>query len=153
MGSRFIERGGLWLAGQAPLMLGTIAVAPWLGHLAEGPTRVAAGILLAAGMMLGIWSRAALGSSFTPFPRPVESGQHAARGPYGLVRHPMYLAIGLAAAGWSLLWQSWAGAIGTAVLLVFFDLKARREEAWLSETYPGYGEYQRRTRKLIPFIY
>ena len=153
MGSRFIERGGLWVAGQVPLMLGTIAVAPWLGHLAEGRTRAAAGVLLAAGMMLGIWSRAALGASFTPFPRPVEGGQHAARGPYRRVRHPMYLAIGVAAAGWSLLWQSWAGAIGTAALMVFFDLKARHEEKWLEAAYPGYAEYKRRTRKLVPFVY
>ena len=153
MGSRFIARGGMWLAGQAPLMVGTVAVACWLGRLAQGPLLAAAVVLLAAGMALGVWSRIALGASFTPFPHPVERGHHALHGPYRLVRHPMYLALILAAAGWSLLWQSWAGAIGTAALLVFFDLKARREEAWLAEAYPGYGDYKRRTRKLIPFIY
>jgi protein-S-isoprenylcysteine O-methyltransferase Ste14 len=45
------------------------------------------------------------------------------------------------------------GAIATAALLVFFDLKARREERWLEEAYPGYGDYRRRVRKLVPFLY
>jgi protein-S-isoprenylcysteine O-methyltransferase Ste14 len=65
----------------------------------------------------------------------------------------MYLAILAAFAGWALLWASIAGAIVTAMLLVFFDLKARREEAWLIEAYPDYADYRRHTRKLIPFVY
>jgi protein-S-isoprenylcysteine O-methyltransferase Ste14 len=32
-------------------------------------------------------------------------------------------------------------------------MKARREERWLAEAYPGYAGYKRRTRKLIPFVY
>jgi protein-S-isoprenylcysteine O-methyltransferase Ste14 len=35
----------------------------------------------------------------------------------------------------------------------FFDLKARREEAWLLAAYPGYAAYRRRVRKLFPFVY
>jgi protein-S-isoprenylcysteine O-methyltransferase Ste14 len=153
VGSRFIARGGLWVAGQGPLMVGTIAVACWLGRLAQGPLLVAAAVVLAAGMALGIWSRIALGSAFTPFPRPVEDGRQAMGGPYRLVRHPMYLAIIVATCGWSLLWQSWAGAIGATILLVFFDLKARHEERWLEQTYPSYAEYRRRVRRFIPLIY
>jgi protein-S-isoprenylcysteine O-methyltransferase Ste14 len=65
----------------------------------------------------------------------------------------MYAAIVVAAAGWALLWQSAAGALATAALLVFFDLKARREERWLLDAYPGYADYRRRVRKLIPGLY
>ena len=39
------------------------------------------------------------------------------------------------------------------LLLLFFDLKSRREEQWLRERYPGYDSYQRRVRKLIPWLY
>jgi protein-S-isoprenylcysteine O-methyltransferase Ste14 len=35
----------------------------------------------------------------------------------------------------------------------FFDLKARREEAWLLAAYPAYAAYRVRVRKLVPFIY
>jgi protein-S-isoprenylcysteine O-methyltransferase Ste14 len=38
-------------------------------------------------------------------------------------------------------------------LLVFFDVKARREERWLCEKVAGYAAYQLRARRLIPFIY
>jgi hypothetical protein len=36
--------------------------------------------------------------------------------------------------------------------LVFFDFKSRREEQWLKAKFPGYGEYQKRVRKLIPSL-
>ena len=42
---------------------------------------------------------------------------------------------------------------GGDALLVFFDVKARREEAWLVAAYPAYEDYRRRVRKLLPFIY
>ncbi len=147
------ERGGLWVAAQLPLMVAAVALPPWLDNIAGGGARAGAMVLLAAGMALGFWSRKALGDSFTPYPKPLEGGRHVARGPYRFVRHPMYCAVVVAAAGWALLWQSVAGAICAAALFAFFDLKARREEAWLLEAYPGYAEYRRRTRKLIPFVY
>jgi protein-S-isoprenylcysteine O-methyltransferase Ste14 len=42
---------------------------------------------------------------------------------------------------------------GAAALFFFFDLKSRQEERWLAEAYAGYQDYQRRVRKLIPWIY
>jgi protein-S-isoprenylcysteine O-methyltransferase Ste14 len=41
----------------------------------------------------------------------------------------------------------------TGVLLIFFDIKSRREEKWLQDKYSNYTAYQKRVRKLIPFIY
>jgi len=147
------DRGGAWVAAQVPLMLAAIVLPPWLGTLASGHARWVACTLLISGMALGIASRWALGASFTPFPRPREGGSQVHRGPYRWVRHPMYAAVVLACAGWALLWLSLEGAAMTAVLLVFFDCKARREEAWLAESYPGYADYKRRTKKLVPFVY
>jgi protein-S-isoprenylcysteine O-methyltransferase Ste14 len=42
---------------------------------------------------------------------------------------------------------------GAFILLAFFDLKSRREEAWLVKRFPEYAAYQRRTRRLIPWLY
>jgi len=39
-----------------------------------------------------------------------------------------------------------------AVLLGFFELKSRREEAWLEHRFVGYAAYRGRTRRLIPWI-
>ncbi len=43
--------------------------------------------------------------------------------------------------------------IASALLLKFFDLKASREETWLTEKYPDYSQYSQRVKKLIPGIY
>jgi protein-S-isoprenylcysteine O-methyltransferase Ste14 len=150
---RFVERGGLWLLGQLPLMVMAYALPAWLDSMATDARRWIGLALFVAGLALGGWSRHALGRSFTPFPRPVAGGAQTSHGPYRWVRHPIYSGIVLSAAGWALAWQSWAGAAMAAVLFVFFGLKARREEAWLGEAYPGYAEYRRRTRKLVPFLY
>ncbi len=151
--SRFAERGGNWLLGQLPLMLAAVAIPPWIGTFAPGFDRWMASALIAAGVFLAFWSRASLGASFTPFPKPIEGGTHVASGPYRFVRHPMYFAIVLFLAGWSVLWESFAGALLTVATFVVLDLKAQREERWLEEAYPGYADYRRRTRKLIPYVY
>ncbi len=38
-------------------------------------------------------------------------------------------------------------------LFGFFDLKSRREEAWLAERFPGYADYRARTKRFIPWAY
>ncbi len=44
-------------------------------------------------------------------------------------------------------------AMYAIVLLLFLDVKSRREERWLSAKYPAYAVYQKRVHKLIPFVY
>jgi protein-S-isoprenylcysteine O-methyltransferase Ste14 len=59
----------------------------------------------------------------------------------------------IAALGWGLAMASPMALAAAFVLGVFFDLKSRREEAWLAEQFAGYGAYRRRTRRLIPWLY
>jgi len=45
-------------------------------------------------------------------------------------------------------------ALIVAVIYVpFYDLKSRREEAWLREQYPQYPAYAARTKRFIPYVY
>jgi protein-S-isoprenylcysteine O-methyltransferase Ste14 len=47
------------------------------------------------------------------------------------------------ALGWAFRIHSWL-TIGYAIILfAFFDIKARREERWLMEKFPGYPAYRR----------
>jgi len=39
------------------------------------------------------------------------------------------------------------------VTVAFFWLKSRREEAWLTERFPGYDAYRRRTRRFLPGLW
>jgi protein-S-isoprenylcysteine O-methyltransferase Ste14 len=115
---------------------------------------VVLGIVLAVlGAVLFALGVLALGSAFTAFPRPRERSDFRRGGIYRAVRHPVYGGVLMLALGWSLA-ESPLALIPTALLAVLFDLKARREEAWLIERYPAYEGYRRSTpRRLIPFVY
>ena len=45
-------------------------------------------------------------------------------------------------------------ALGLAIALaLLLDLKARREEIWLRDRYPGYAEYALHTKRFVPGLY
>jgi protein-S-isoprenylcysteine O-methyltransferase Ste14 len=56
----------------------------------------------------------------------------------------------VASLGWALMFQSAASLAITLLLLPFFNAKARREERWLREAFPGYEEYSRRVGRFFP---
>lgn len=114
---------------------------------------VAGDLLIIAGIVLGVGGVVGLGRNLTPLPHPKKDAALVENGAYSLVRHPIYAGLAFAAVGWGLLWRSPATLALAAGLLVFFDIKSRREELWLVQAFPRYAEYRRRVRKLIPFIY
>ncbi|MFH0750914.1 MAG: isoprenylcysteine carboxylmethyltransferase family protein, partial [Chloroflexota bacterium] len=115
--------------------------------------RLAGAVLVGAGLVAGLLGLVGLRENLTAVPRPVEDGRLIESGIYGLVRHPIYTGIIAAAAGFGLATASPPALLVALAFLLFFDLKARREEAWLLAAYPGYGAYRRRARKLVPFVY
>jgi protein-S-isoprenylcysteine O-methyltransferase Ste14 len=74
----------------------------------------------------------------------VPEGKLVQTGPYRLLRHPIYFGGVLFFAGLSLVFSIYGLAL-TAVLAVFWIAKARLEERLLSERFPQYAEYRRRT--------
>lgn len=152
-------RGEWYVVVQVALILLVFVGPRTLRGLGAWPTplrRVAipAGVALALGgsaLLLGGLFK--LGSNLTPLPHPKPGSTLIQTGPYRLVRHPMY-AGGIALAfGWALLVQGWLTLGYACVLLVFLDIKSAREERWLNDRFPDYRDYQRRVRKLIPFIH
>ena len=109
--------------------------------------------LILAGSSLFLAGLLRLGPSLTPLPYPKPNATLVQTGPYRFVRHPIY-AGGIALAyGWALVVQGWLTLVYATLLLVFLDVKSAREERWLAARFPGYPDYQRRVRKLIPFIH
>ena len=110
-------------------------------------------VLLVLGGLVSLVAVLHLGSNLTPLPHPKEGATLVVTGMYRFVRHPIYLGVILMAIGFALFMQGWLTLVEALALVVFFDIKSRREEVWLAEHFPDYAAYQQRVRKLIPFIY
>jgi protein-S-isoprenylcysteine O-methyltransferase Ste14 len=145
-----------WFAIQLVLFAAVWAAAG-LGPAWGGWPRLAGailgGLLAAAGAGLAIRGLVDLRRNLTPFPRPLPGARLVDGGAYRLVRHPVYGGLVVGAVGWGLITASPMAVAAALLLGAFFDLKARREEAWLMESIEGYAAYRARTRKLFPWLY
>jgi protein-S-isoprenylcysteine O-methyltransferase Ste14 len=124
----------------------------WAARLV-GATRVAGLVLMIAGGGLLLAGFAGLGKNLTPLPYPKDDGHLVQTGAYRLVRHPIYCGAIALALGWSFYVRGPLTALYTVLLFVFFDVKSRQEERWLSAKFPTYLDYKKKVRKLIPFVY
>jgi protein-S-isoprenylcysteine O-methyltransferase Ste14 len=149
------SRGEWFVPGQAALTLAVLA-APRL----DGGTLDWSGLVGALGIVLCIvglgvvlLGSLALGRNLSPFPKPKVDGRLVTNGIFAVVRHPIYGGFSVAAVGWSFMWNGAATYLATALLLVFFDIKARHEERWLQARFADYAAYKSRVKKLVPFVY
>ncbi len=137
----------------ALVFLGPRSVRGWPAFPSPSLIRAFGILLMAAGAVLFLAGLLRLGRNLTPLPYPKEDGVFVHTGAYRLVRHPMYSGGAFFAFGWALLVNGWLTLGYAAVLLVFLDIKSRREEQWLNARYADYRDYQRRVAKLVPFLY
>jgi protein-S-isoprenylcysteine O-methyltransferase Ste14 len=151
-------RGEGWVAIQIALMavvgLAALVDVYWPDSVA-GVLGVLGLILIAAGLVFVAVAGISLliKRAATVFPRPRSQSELARHGVYRIVRHPIYGALLLIAVGWSLAVAP-LGLIPTFLLAIVFDLKARIEEAWLTEHHAGYAAYRERTpRRFVPGFY
>lgn len=146
------RRGGGWVVAQV-FLVAAVFLSALTGHGWVGLYSVVGLAVLGAGLMLLVVAALQLGTSLTPFPAP-KADELTTTGAFALVRHPMYGGGALIALGWTIAFPSIIGFALTLLLVVFLDLKSRREEIWLRERYDEYGSYCARTRhKILPFIY
>ncbi len=151
---------GEWYVVIQLVLFGLIAFAPaalpgwpaWTGSWRTASVVVGLGFG-ALGGLLAIAGVVSLGENLTAVPRPKDNAQLVVHGAYRWVRHPIYSGLILGALGLGLLRGGWLSLLYALLLFIFFDIKSRREEDWLREKYDGYSAYQRRVRKLIPFLY
>ena len=73
-------------------------------------------------------------------------------GPYRLVRHPLYACEIGAALALTLSAPYLTTVVTTAAFVAVQYLRSHYEERLLRATFPEYGAYARRTRRLIPFV-
>jgi protein-S-isoprenylcysteine O-methyltransferase Ste14 len=82
-----------------------------------------------------------------------EARQLVTRGPYSLVRHPLYLGEMVATAGLAIQYlMPWAFVVLAAHCLFQFE-RMKNEERVLIEAFPEYKDYMARTARLLPGLY
>jgi protein-S-isoprenylcysteine O-methyltransferase Ste14 len=109
--------------------------------------------LLFPGLALALWGRLALGKlhnvSSALGAQLYADQRLITRGPYAIVRNPMYVGIIAATLGGLLVYRTWSLVFG----LTFFGLviRARREEQALAAEFgPQWAEYRQRVPGWIP---
>ena len=138
-------------------ILVSIQLACILLILATGPLFAANRLLLvveAVGIALGIWSLVVMGKKNLNIAPTVRDGaQLIIKGPYRLIRHPMYGSVLLTI--WAVIIDKFTllrlivGLILTADLMI----KMLYEEGILKRHFSEYPAYMARTKRIIPFIF
>jgi len=75
------------------------------------------------------------------------------KGPYEIIRHPIYAGLLLIMAGFVEGYLSLPRMLAFAVVLVVTILKIAHDEQLLKESYHDYEAYKAKTHKIIPYFY
>jgi protein-S-isoprenylcysteine O-methyltransferase Ste14 len=141
---------GVWFLAAVGAMALLDATVPG-ARLIFAPYRYAGGLLIAAGIAMGVWAvvlfrRAGTTVRLSKAPKALVD-----RGPFRVSRHPMYLGLTLALCGAAALLSSLSP---WAIALAFFLLVARpaalADEALMEETLgEEYRDYARKVRRWL----
>lgn len=111
-------------------------------------------IFYIAGWILGIWSILAMGlGNINAGPDPLPDGRLVSRGPYAVIRHPMYAAILLVFIPLLLEHFTIPRLFILVLLIINLLLKIRYEEKQMNLSHcKRYSEYSAGTWQLIPYV-
>lgn len=119
------------------------------------PVVTYAGIVLTlAGIGLAIWARVLLGGNWSSAVTVKQDHSLVRRGPYAVVRHPIYSSFLLALVGTAVTFREVRALLAVGIAFLMFCIKLRIEERFMTEEFGAdYREYQRQVKALIPFVY
>lgn len=114
---------------------------------------IAASILCLCGLGLCLWARAILGRNWSGTVTLKEDHELIVRGPYRLVRHPIYTGLLAMLLATAIQLGHLAGMIGVLVVFVSFWIKSTYEEELMLKQFPDhYPAYRQRVKRMIPFL-
>ncbi|HUA19027.1 MAG TPA: isoprenylcysteine carboxylmethyltransferase family protein [Bryobacteraceae bacterium] len=154
VGSRLLQ-GGLAAAGAVLLFAPRIGIR-WLGLELLPDTAALAytgAALTFAGIAFAVWARFAIGRNWSGTVTIKQDHELIRRGPYALVRHPIYSGLLLAVVGTALAVNELRGLAALVLVTLAFCLKLRTEESFMLQQFGDqYRGYRREVKALIPFV-
>ena len=110
-------------------------------------------VLCVAGLAFCLWARATLGRNWSGTITLKEGHELIERGPYRLVRHPIYTGLITMFLATVIVLGHVAGIIGAVLVFVSFWIKLNEEEKVMLKQFPDqYAAYQQRVKRIIPFV-
>jgi protein-S-isoprenylcysteine O-methyltransferase Ste14 len=107
-------------------------------------------LLIAAGTSWAVWSVRFLGRSISVI---AQAREVVDRGPYRLVRHPLYVGELVSALGVAIVVGTVWALCAWVALCLLQAYRALREEQVLLQALPGYRSYRARTAALLPGVF
>jgi protein-S-isoprenylcysteine O-methyltransferase Ste14 len=106
-----------------------------------------------SGLLFSVWARLALGSNWSGTVTIKANHQLIRRGPYRLIRHPIYTGMLPALLATAVTQRQVSGILGFLVVSFALYRKALREESFLSQEFgDAFAEHQRHTGMFLPRI-
>ena len=148
----FTRRGGWWVVAQF-VLFGLILLALTQNTTPDDPLPVVGSALVVSAVLLagsGLWM---IRNHLTALPAPRHGAVLLDRGPFSLVRHPIYGGLILGFLGLSLRGGNTLAALLALLLVPFFWAKTQHEEQLLVARLPEYADYRKRVRRrFLPWI-
>jgi protein-S-isoprenylcysteine O-methyltransferase len=114
---------------------------------------LAASVLCVCGLGFCFWARTVLGSNWSGTVTLKEKHELIVRGPYRLVRHPIYTGLLAMALATALQLGHLGGIMGFILIFVSLWIKSSHEEEVMGKQFPEqYPAYRERVKRIIPFI-
>ncbi len=134
------------------LQLGSLAYIAFSGHLFS---RTWYGLCIElAGVALAVWAIAVMRNNANVAPIPKTNGVLVTSGPYRFIRHPMYTAQVVAVIPLVVEYPAGYRVAALGLLIVTLLFKLHYEEKRLVKHFGRpYSDYQKVTKKILPFIY
>lgn len=116
--------------------------------------RAAGDLICLVGTVFTIWARYVLADNWSAMVTLKHDHELIERGPYALVRHPIYSGMLLMFLGTAMVTDAVGAFAALALCFAGFCNKLHREEALMLRHFPqSYPQYQRRVKRLVPGVW
>jgi protein-S-isoprenylcysteine O-methyltransferase Ste14 len=106
------------------------------------------------GLGFAAWARFTIGRNWGDLITVQQDHELVRKGPYGIVRHPIYAGFMLATLGTAIIRGDLGGLVAVALIVIAWGYKARLEESFMIKQFGAeYEQYRHDVKGLIPGVW